>query len=157
NGPVRFAALSVACTLLLQLAECTGRGALDAGNGAVAAHASNAEPATAPPPAPPAPPPAPPRPPPPPQLPLGGRTSCPPHRLIGYCGTPGAPALGQLQGNLAAKAKALKAYAEKYPQDRKPLLVFELIVVVVQSWEGADGKWRRRIEESVIDDYLKAA
>lgn len=51
----------------------------------------------------------------------------------------------------------MKAYADKYPSDRKPMLVFELIVVVVQSWPGNDGKWRRRVEDSVVDDYLKAA
>ncbi len=91
------------------------------------------------------------------ELPLGGREIFPTYRLVGFCGTPGAPALGQLEGNLPRKAKALQAYADKYPQDRKPLLVFELIVVVVQSYQGADGKYRRRIDTSVIDDYLAAA
>ena len=56
-----------------------------------------------------------------------------------------------------SKAKALKTYADKYPPDRKPLLVFELIVVIAQSWQGSDGKYRRRIENSVVDDYLKVA
>jgi hypothetical protein len=91
------------------------------------------------------------------ELPLGGRELFPTYRLVGYCGTPGAPALGQLDGNLPRKVKNLQAYADKYPQDRKPLLVFELIVVVVQSYPGADGKYRRRIDTSVIDDYLAAA
>jgi hypothetical protein len=95
--------------------------------------------------------------PPPPELPGGGRTLFPGRRLIGYCGTPGAPALGQLMGNLGNRAKSMKAFADKFPTDRKPLLVFELIVVVVQSWAGNDGKYRRRIDESVVDDYLKAA
>jgi hypothetical protein len=96
-------------------------------------------------------------PPPAPELPLGGREIFPDYRLVGFCGTPGAPALGPLAYNIPAKAKALKAYADKYPPDRKELLVFELIVVVVQSYEGADGKYRRRIENSVVDEYLAAA
>jgi hypothetical protein len=98
-------------------------------------------------------PPAPPR----PELPGGGREIFPSRRLIGFCGTPGAPALGLLQGNLHAKAKAMQTFADKFPPDRKPLLVFELIVVVAQSYPGGDGKYRRRIDDSVIDDYLKAA
>jgi hypothetical protein len=95
--------------------------------------------------------------PPPPELPGGGRTIFPGRRLIGYCGTPGAPALGQLMGNLTNRTKSMKAFADKFPSDRKPLLVFELIVVVVQSYEGADKKYRRRVDDSVVDDYLKAA
>jgi hypothetical protein len=92
-----------------------------------------------------------------PELPLGGREIFPTYRLVGYCGTPGAPALGPLAYNLPAKAKSLRAYADKYPSDRKPLLVYELIVVVVQAWEGADHKYRRRIDNSVVDEYLAAA
>ncbi len=98
-----------------------------------------------------------PPPPPGPELPLGGREIFPAYRLVGFCGTPGAPALGPLAYNLPAKAKALKAYADKYPQDRKELLVFELIVVIVQSYQGADGKYRRRVDSSVVDEYLAAA
>jgi hypothetical protein len=92
-----------------------------------------------------------------PELPLGGREIFPTYRLVGFCGTPGAPALGQLDGNLPRKAKALQIYADKYPPDRKPLLVFELIVVIVQSYQGADGKYRRRVDSSVVDEYLAAA
>ena len=155
---VRSAFHAIAFVALLPvLARCSGRAAIDAGASpnVVASPQSVAEPppkeATPPPPSPP--PPAPP----PPELPLGGRELFPAYRLVGYCGTPGAPALGQLQGNLTNRAKSMKAYADKYPQDRKALLVFELIVVVVQSWQGSDGKYRRRIDESVINDYLKAA
>src|SRR5436190_837506 len=34
------------------------------------------------------------------ELPLGGRDIFPAHRLVGFCGTPGAPALGKLAGDL---------------------------------------------------------
>ena len=51
----------------------------------------------------------------------------------------------------------MKTYADKYPQDRKSLLVFELIVVIAQAYQGADGKYRRRVDDSVVDEYLKTA
>ncbi len=35
--------------------------------------------------------------------------------------------------------------------------VFELIAVIVQSGAGADGKYRRRVDDSVVDQYLAAA
>jgi hypothetical protein len=93
-----------------------------------------------------------------PELPRGGRTLFPEHRLVGFCGTPGAPALGELQGNLSVKTKALLGYAEKYAGgDRKVLPVFELIAVVVQSGAGPDGKYRRRVYDSVVDTYLHHA
>lgn len=91
------------------------------------------------------------------ELPRGGRTLFPEHRLVGFCGTPGAPALGELQGNLAAKSKALLARGAQYAEGRKLLPVFELIAVVVQSYPGTDGKYRRRVYDSVVDDYLRAA
>lgn len=94
---------------------------------------------------------------PPKELPRGGRTIFPDYRLVGYCGTPGAPALGELQGNLPAKAKALEARAAQYAGRRKTLPVFELIAVVVQSSPGPDGKYRHRVDDSVVDDYLRAA
>ena len=95
--------------------------------------------------------------PPPKELPRGGRKLFPEHRLVGFCGTPGAPALGELQGNLPAKAKALETRAAQFAQDRKLLPVFELIAVVVQGYPGPDGKYRRRVDDSVVDQYLRAA
>jgi hypothetical protein len=92
-----------------------------------------------------------------PELPRGGRTLFPHYRLVGFCGTPGAPALGRLRGNLAARAAQLRTLAASYGDDRTVLPVFELIAVVVQGAAGADGKWRRRVPTSVIDDYLRAA
>src|SRR5579864_7674506 len=48
------------------------------------------------------------------ELPRGGRTLFPDYRLVGFCGTPGAPALGALQGNLSAVTKTLEAQAAHY-------------------------------------------
>jgi hypothetical protein len=91
------------------------------------------------------------------ELPRGGRKLFPDYRLVGFCGTPGAPELGSLQGNLPVKAKKLEAQASKYGDDRKLLPVFELIAVVVQSGAGKDGKYRRRVDDSIVDEYLRTA
>jgi hypothetical protein len=91
------------------------------------------------------------------ELPRGGFTIFPQHRLVGFCGTPQAPKLGKLAGNLTARAKTIETYASQYAGDRKPLPVFELIAVVVQESPGKDGKSRRRVTEAVVDEYLKAA
>ncbi len=96
------------------------------------------------------------------ELPRGGRTLFPDYRLVGFCGTPGAPELGSLQGNLPARARALDQQAARYADarnadDRKLMPVFELIAVVVQSYAGPDGKYRRRVDGSVVEQYLKVA
>jgi hypothetical protein len=88
---------------------------------------------------------------------MGGREIFPAYRLVGFCGTPGAPALGRLAGDLGAKAKAIRSYAAKYARDRKVLPLFELIAVVVQGVPGQDGKWRRRVTDAIVDEYLAAA
>jgi hypothetical protein len=91
------------------------------------------------------------------ELPGGGRTIFPEHQLVGFCGTPGAPALGPLWEKPDAKAKKLMTYAVQYAGNRKILPVFELIAVVVQGYAGADKKWRMRIYDSVVDQYLRVA
>jgi hypothetical protein len=92
-----------------------------------------------------------------PELPRGGRTLFPDYELVGFCGTPGAPALGELTGNVARKADKLELYADKYVTARKVLPVFELIAVIVLAGPGADGKYRRRVDDSVVDQYLALA
>ena len=91
------------------------------------------------------------------ELPRGGYTLFPTYEIVGFCGTPGAPALGELDGNLPGKAKKLVSYAAKYATSRTILPAFELIAVVVQAGPGNDGKYRRRVEDKVVDDYLRLA
>jgi hypothetical protein len=91
------------------------------------------------------------------ELPRGGRTLFPTYRLVGYCGTPGAPALGALDSNHPVKAKALETRAAQFAGDRKVLPVFELIAVVVEGAPGVDGKYRNRVKNEVVDEYLRAA
>jgi hypothetical protein len=92
-----------------------------------------------------------------PELPRGGRTLFPTYQIVGFCGTPGAPALGELDGNLPVKANKLETYAKKYATSRTLLPAFELIAVVVQAGPGADGKYRRRVEDKVVEEYLALA
>ncbi len=91
------------------------------------------------------------------ELPRGGRTIFPEHRLVGFCGTPGAPALGPLLDHPAKHADQLWSYAKQYEGDRTVLPVFELIAVVVQAGGGADGKNRVRVLDGTVDEYLQAA
>jgi len=91
------------------------------------------------------------------ELPLGGREIFPRYRLVGFCGTPGAPALGRLTGRLAQRAQEAVSYGQRYAADRQVLPVFELIAVVVQGVPGGDGLFRRRVPDSVVDAYLETA
>jgi len=77
--------------------------------------------------------------------------------LVGFCGTPGAPALGPLWEKPDVKAKKLLGFGAQYAGNRKLLPVFELIAVVVQGYAGADKKWRMRIYDKVVDEYLRVA
>lgn len=92
-----------------------------------------------------------------PELPGGGRTIFPDHVLVGFCGTPGAPALGELWTKPEVKAKKLLTFGTQYATSRKLLPVFELIAVVVQGYAGPDGKWRVRVFDKVVDEYLRVA
>jgi len=99
----------------------------------------------------------PPPPPPPPELPRGGRTLFPTYRLVGYCGTPGAAALGRLTGDLDAAAAAIEAEAARFAGGRQVLPVFELIATLVHGRPGRDGTYRTRVGDDVVQQYLDAA
>ena len=91
------------------------------------------------------------------RLPRGGRTLFPHYRLVGFCGTPGAPALGKLRGDLAARGREIEKLGQEYGDGREVLPTFELIAVVVTGDPGRDGLSRRRVPDAVIHDYLEAA
>ncbi len=91
------------------------------------------------------------------ELPRGGREIFPTYRLVGFCGTPGAPALGRLLGNLGTRSKEIEKLADQYAKDRTTLPVFELIAVVTTGLPGLDGKSRRRVPDKTVDDYLQSA
>lgn len=93
-----------------------------------------------------------------PQLPRGGRTILPAHRLVGYAGAPGSAALGRLGvGELDDRAEEIEKLGRAHAGGRRPLPVLELIATVVQASPGRDGKYRTRMSAKVIDEHLAAA
>jgi hypothetical protein len=82
----------------------------------------------------------------------------PEHRLVGYAGAPGSPALGRLGvGELDDRAGEIEKLGRAYAGGRRPLPVLELIATVVQASPGRDGKYRTRMSAKVIDEHLAAA
>lgn len=93
-----------------------------------------------------------------PQLPRGGRKVFPRHRLVGYCGLPGAPALGRLgAGDLDDRVEELIEHAKDFAGDREPLPVLELLATVANPGPGEDGTYRTRTGEDTVREYHEAA
>ena len=77
---------------------------------------------------------------------------------MGYCGYPGAPALGRLGiGALDDRVVELEKRARAYADGRTVLPVLELIATMVHGSPGADGTFRTRVDPAVIDTHLAAA
>jgi hypothetical protein len=94
----------------------------------------------------------------PPELPRGGRAVFPAYRLVGFAGAPGSPALGRLGvGSLEPRVREIERTARPYAVGRQAQPVMELIATVVQGSPGADGKYRYRQPDRVIDEYLAQA
>jgi hypothetical protein len=91
------------------------------------------------------------------ELPRGGRQVFPKYQLVGYVGLPGSPALGPLDKDLETKANRLETLSTSYAGGRTPLPVMELIVVVANGHAGKDGKYRSRLPDAKIQDYLTVA
>jgi hypothetical protein len=91
------------------------------------------------------------------ELPRGGRQIFPKYQLVGYVGFPGSPSLGPLDKDLDAKANRLEKLAKAYAAGRTPQPVMELIVVVANGHAGKDGKYRTRIADAKIQNYLTVA
>lgn len=93
-----------------------------------------------------------------PQLPRGGRTLFPHYRLVGFCGLPGAAALGRLgTGDPADRADEIEKMARTYAAGREPLPVLELLATVTNSAPGPDRTYRTRVPDSTIRRFHKVA
>lgn len=92
------------------------------------------------------------------ELPGGGRTIFPSRFLFGWCGSPGAPALGQLGiGDLDVQLDRMMSVCPEWTVGGRILPVVELIATVVQAAPGRDGLFRTRVSDEVIQTWLTAA
>jgi hypothetical protein len=94
------------------------------------------------------------------QLPRGGRSILPEHRVLAHYGAPQAEALGILGiGSPVVAAGRLERAARPYagPRRRPVLPAMELISVIVTAAPGGDGRYRFRQEPALIRRYLRAA
>lgn len=93
-----------------------------------------------------------------PELPRGGRELFPRYRLVGFCGLPGAAALGRLgTGDPGERADEIEKVAHSYAAGREPLPVLELLAVVANSAPGPDGKYRTRTSAATIRRFHQHA
>ena len=99
------------------------------------------------------------QPPPPVQLPRGGRSVLPQHRVVAFYGAPQSPELGVLGiGSPAEAVRRLERQAEPYGRRGRPVLpALELIAVIAAAHPGEDGRYRTRQDDAVIGRYLRAA
>jgi hypothetical protein len=97
--------------------------------------------------------------PPPVELPRGGRSVLPEHRVVAYYGAPQSRELGALGiGTPDSAARRLARQARPYERRRRPILpALELIAVIANADAGQDGMYRSRQEGRVIRRYLRAA
>jgi hypothetical protein len=95
----------------------------------------------------------------PPELPRGGRSVFPEHRVVAYYGAPQSRELGALGiGTPRGAARRLAREARRYRRgDRAELPALELIAVIANAHPGDDGMYRSRQEDAVIRRYLRVA
>jgi hypothetical protein len=93
------------------------------------------------------------------ELPRGGRSVFPEHRVVAYYGAPQSRELGALGiGTPRGAARRLARQARSYRRgDRGELPALELITVIANADPGDDGMYRARQSDSVIRRYLRAA
>ncbi|MEU4892814.1 hypothetical protein AB0B12_10535 [Streptomyces sp. NPDC044780] len=92
-----------------------------------------------------------------PELPRGGRELSR-YRLVGYCGLPGAAALGRLgTGDLDDRVRQIEKTARAYAADRAPQPVLELLATVANGTAGPDGTYRSRTSPDTIRRFHDAA
>ena len=95
----------------------------------------------------------------PPELPRGGRSILPEHRVVAFYGAPQSRELGALGiGTPRGAARRLERQAREYRRDdRAELPALELITVIANAHPGDDGMYRSRQADAVIRRYLRAA
>jgi hypothetical protein len=96
----------------------------------------------------------------PPELPRGGRSVLPEHRVVAYYGAPQSERLGILGiGTLREAGRRLERQANRYAlPDQLPVLpAMELIAVVASNAPEPDGKYRYRQTRATIRQHLAAA
>jgi hypothetical protein len=93
------------------------------------------------------------------ELPQGGRSVLPEHRVVAFYGAPQDEELGALGiGSPGAAAARLARQAKPYGRkDRPALPALELITVIANADAGDDGMYRARQANAVIRRYLRAA
>lgn len=93
------------------------------------------------------------------ELPRGGRSVLPDHRVVAFYGAPQSRELGVLGiGSPASAGRRLLRQARPFDRKTRPVLpAMELIVTVAQADGGRDGKYRLRQTDAVIRRYLRAA
>jgi hypothetical protein len=97
---------------------------------------------------------------PPPQLPRGGRTILPGHRVVAFYGNPKDRELGILGiGTPTRAGRRLETVAKRYQTIGKvpTLPAMELIATVADGVPGDSGMYRTRSDDAVIRRYLRAA
>jgi hypothetical protein len=97
--------------------------------------------------------------PPPPELPRGGVSVLPEHRVVAFYGAPQSRELGALGiGTPDGAARRLARQARPYRRNNRPELpALELIAVIANAHAGEDGMYRARQPNKVIRRYLRAA
>jgi hypothetical protein len=95
----------------------------------------------------------------PPELPRGGRSIFPEHRVVAYYGAPQSEELGALGiGTPASAVARLERQARPYGRPHRPVLpALELIASIANRDAGEDGRYRTRQPDAVIRRYLRAA
>jgi hypothetical protein len=82
----------------------------------------------------------------------------PRYRLVGYCGLPGAAALGRLgSGDPAERVAEMEETAREYGGDREPMPVLELLAAVANPTAGPDRKYRTRTPGKTIRRFHELA
>ena len=139
----RLSALGVVGGVALLAGMAIGAGAGDDGSGDQGRSANAAQRADAP----------------PPQLPRGGRSIFPGHRVVAYYGAPQAAELGALGiGSPDSAGRRLRLQAAPYARKTRPVLpAMELIATIANAHPGMDGMYRTQQPASVIRRYLRAA